>query len=791
MTTRPTPAQTDLLAALAASEARLRGVLDAGFDAVVVAEAERDADGAITAFRILDANRRAGALVGRAPAELVGASLLEVFPRSRDWQLWEQCCRVVITGEPVESTQHTPSDEQPQRWLQRQVVPVSPDVVAISSRDVSERQRERLLLEASEARHRELFEGNGAIQLLADAATAAIVDANPAAEAFYGWPRAILRTMSMMDLESIAPEHWRALTASIPADCGLRAQREHRLASGERRQVEASMGVAQIGERRVLHIIVQDLTDRLRAERQLRESEARFRAVLAGMREGVVLHDETGAIRLANPAAERLLGLTSADLLGLRPGDREWLAVHEDGRAWPAAEHPALEALRTGLSQPTQLLGLPRQDAPGELTWLSVSADPLVRAGETRPFAVLVVFADVTGSRASEERLRQAQKLEVVGQLAGGIAHDFNNLLTVIRGATTFLRDGVGARSALLDDIGAIERAVDRASELTRRLLAVGRRQLLHAAPVDLNVLLEEQLPAIRDALPANIGVRLALAPQEVPIAIDRTRLLDAVRALVDNARDAMRGGGALTLSTDRVERVHPHGGIDDAFARPFAVLSVRDTGVGMDEAVRRRLFEPFFSTQPFAEGRGMGLAAVHGLVHQSRGFIECESAPGAGTVIRLHFPLGMPTAVNAPADAPVDDVAPLGAPASGTILLVDDDPMLRELGRRMLLKAGDTVHVAASGEAALAWLATHAADVSALVTDITMPGMSGLDLIDAVRARYPHVPTAAISGYVVNPDARARLDRLGVPFLGKPFAVGDLERLVNTVRRREPPPER
>lgn len=763
---------------LAASEARLRGVLNAGFDAVVIAQAIRDEDGAIMSFRIVDANQKAGALVDRTPAELIGQSLLEMFPRSREWQLWEQCCRVVITGEPFEATQHAPSEEHPLRWLQRQVVPVSSDTIAISSRDVTERQLERLALEASEARHRELFEHNGAIQLLADVATSAIVDANPAAEAFYGWPRAILRTMTMTDIEAIAPEHWRELTASIPPGSGLRVQREHRLANGEQRQVEASIGVAQIARRRVLHIIVQDITDRLRAERQLRESEARFRAVLAGMREGVVLHDDTGAIRLANPAAERILGLTSAQLIGLRSVDRDWRAVHEDGRAWPAIDHPALAALRTGVSQPTQLMGIARSERQGDLAWLSVSADPLIRPGESRPFAALAVFSDVTASRASEERLRQAQKLEAVAQLAGGIAHDYNNLLTVIRGATTFLRDGLDARSPLVDDVAAIERAVDRASELTRQLLAAGRRQSLQVEAVELNALLDEQLPTIRDALPAGIGVRLALHHDTVPTTVDRTRLLDAIRALVDNARDAMPDGGTLTLATARVLRTRANepGG---AFApRAFAMLSVRDTGQGMRDDVRRRLFEPFFSTQPFGEGRGMGLAAVHGLVHQSRGFIECDSAPGTGTEIRLLFPLtGAPIAEMAPVQASHEDSAP------GTILLVDDDPMLRDLGRRMLQKVGETVHVAASGQEALDWLAAHAADVSVLITDLTMPGMSGLELIDSVRRDYPTLPAAAISGYVVNPDARARLEALNVPFLGKPFAVPDLHRLVVRTR--------
>ena len=761
---------------VATSEAHLRGVLDAGFDAFVLAKAIRADDGRIADFRILHANQRAADMVESTREALIGQSLFERFPRSLDWGLWDQCCRVVISKQPLEATQLAPTPEQPARWLQRQLVPVDADCVAISSRDVTAQHLERLSLEASEARHRQLFEHNGAIQLLADVETAALVDANPAAEAFYGWPRAILTTMFVTDLETISLEQWRELMASIPVGTGLRVQREHRIATGETRQVEAFIGVARVAQRRVLHLIIHDISDRVRAERQLRESEVRFRAVIAGMREGVVLHDESGAIQICNPSAERILGLTAAQLMGQKPIDRDWQAVREDGTVWPAAEHPAMVALRSGVSQPRQIMGIRRGD--DIFAWLSVTADPLARPGEQRPYASVAVFTDVTDERASQERLRQAQKLEAVAQLAGGIAHDFNNLLTVIRGATMFLRDALGDDSPQIEDVAAIDRATTRAEELTRRLLAVGRRQLLRAEPVELGALLKDQLPIIRQELPLAIAVKLELHAAPVIASVDRTRLLDAVRALVDNARAAMPTGGTLTLRTAMASVVHPHETREDARPRPFAVLTVADTGLGMREEIRARLFEPFFSTQPFGANRGMGLASVHGMVHQIRGFIECDSVPNEGTTIRLFLPaagtppLGMPAVATEPSDT-----------RTGGILLVDDDLMLRDLGRRMLEKLGEVVYVVGSGAEALEFLAARAPDVSLMVTDLTMPGMSGLDLIDAVKLQYAGLPVAAISGYVVNPDARARLDARGVPFLPKPFAVPDLARLIANAR--------
>lgn len=761
--------------ALAASEARLRGVLDAGFDAFVIARAERATDGRITDFVIIDVNARACDMIARRREQIIGRSLLDVFPRSREWGLWEQCCMVVITNQPLETTQFAPTDNEPSRWLQRQLVPVDTNAVAISSRDITQRQLERLALESSESRHRQLFETNGAIQLLVEFDTARIVDVNPAAEAFYGWPRATMREMYLTDLESIALDHWRELTTGIATGTGLHLQRDHRISSGELRQVEAFIGVAEISDRRLLHIIIQDISDRVRAERELRDSEARFRAVIAGMREGVVVHDETGDFRVHNPSAERILGLTGDQVAGLAPIDADWQAVREDGSPWPLDERPAITALRTGKGQPRQLMGIRRGDS--EPVWLSVTADPLIRKGEVRPYASVAVFTDVTETRASEERLRQAQKLEAVAQLAGGIGHDYNNLLTVIRGATGFLREGVGPTSPHLEDIAAIERATERAEDLTRQLLAVGRRQMLRTESVELNQLLDLQLPIIRDEVPVSVMVKLERSPTPVAATIDRSRLLDALRALVDNARTAMPAGGMLVLRTAEVMRTHPHEPRDTR-PRFFAMLEVRDTGVGMREDIRARLFEPFFSTQPFGTSRGMGLASVHGMVHQSRGFLECESAPGEGTTLRLFFPLaGAPKTPAMAMPAIPQDVR------SGGVLLVDDDPMLRDLGKRMLDRLAETVYVVASGAEALEFLATRASDVSVVLTDLTMPEMSGLELIEHLATMYPALPVVAVSGFAVNLGARAELDARHVPFVAKPFTMQDLQKAMDVAR--------
>ena len=757
---------------VAAAEARFRTVLDAGLDAFVIVRADRDDAGNVRDFIIVDVNARASAMATLPPAEIPGASMLAAFPHSKTTGLWDHCCTVLQTRRLLEVTQYAPLPDSPGRWVQRHLVPID-DGVAISSRDITAQHIERVELEASEARHRELFESNGAIQLLADAEDARIIDVNPAAEAFYGWPRETMRTMLATDLESLTPEEWRALGDTIAIGTGHSRRREHRVANNERRHVDTFTNVVRVAGRRVVHVIIQDVSDRVRAEQLARESEARYRAVILSMHEGVVVHDHTGAIRAVNPSAERILGHSSAQLLGVEPRRAEWAAMHDDGTPWPNELHPALVALRTGEIQPLAFMGITRGD--GAPTWLSVSAAPLMRAGEIQAYGAVAVFSDITDERIAEDRLRQAQKLEAVGQLAGGIAHDFNNLLTVIRGAVGFLVEGLGDDSPHLEDVQAIERATVRAEELTRRLLAVGRRQMLQRTRIDLNELLRVHQATVRNTVPMSIAVRTELSHEPAVALLDRTRLHDAIRALVDNATNAMPDGGTLTLGTEVVTRDGPAASGPESTARRFVVLRVSDSGVGMPDEVKARLFEPFFSTQPFGQGRGMELASVHGMVAQSNGFIECDSEPGSGTTLRLFFPEAAQGA---------EEIVPpkqVGTPVvSRGILLVDDDPMLRSLARRMLEKFGHRLLVAESGAEALSLLESQRNEIAIIVTDLTMPGMSGMELIDEVHRQGVVLPIVVMSGFALNSTVRDDLGARQIPFVAKPFTADDLTQAVD-----------
>lgn len=371
-------------------------------------------------------------------------------------------------------------------------------------------------------------------------------------------------------------------------------------------------------------------------ERRLRESEARFRLVLNSMREGVLLYDKEGVIRFCNPGAQSILGVPQSEVNDVDPIKADVRFIHEDGSPLTGNDFLGIQAIRTGQPQPPRLMGMPHSN--GEVQWLSVTADPVFLAGESSPSGAVAVFTDVTALREADQRLRQAEKLEALGQMAGGIAHELNNLLTVIIGEAELLRSAPLADADMIEGVNAIDRAAARAEQLVQHLLAVGRKQMLRPTEVVLNRFLRENMAVLCDGLPATILVEFKRVKEPVIATLDRARLTDALRVLIGNAGDAMPSGGTLTFATETVRRVHPHGA-PDAQSQAFAMVSVQDSGVGMEVSVQDKLFAPFYSSQPFGSGKGLGLAAVHGIVHQHHGFIEVESTPGVGTTVKLFFP--------------------------------------------------------------------------------------------------------------------------------------------------------
>ncbi|MCB4821603.1 ATP-binding protein [Roseicella aerolata] len=371
--------------------------------------------------------------------------------------------------------------------------------------------------------------------------------------------------------------------------------------------------------------------------------------------------------------------------------------------------------------------------------------------------------------RATEESLRQAQKMEAVGQLTGGIAHDFNNLLTVVLGSLALLRkrlpEGDERAARLLEN--ALQGA-QRGAALTQRLLAFGRRQVLNPALVELPKLVQGMADLLRGALGAGTHLRCDFPPGLPPVHVDANQLELALLNLVANARDAMPRGGEVAISAEerQVMRGEP-GGLPPG---PYVVLSVADAGEGMDEAVLAQAMEPFFTTKGVGKGTGLGLPMVHGFAAQSGGRFTLHSARGVGTVAELW----LPRAGAVPAGRPEPQAAPLPATRRGTVLLVDDDPLVLASTAAMLEDLGHVAVEAASGPAAIELL-RGGVQADLVITDFAMPGMTGLQLAEAVRRIRPGLPVLLATGYAEVQEAVLP----GVPRLPKPFEQAALARAV------------
>jgi signal transduction histidine kinase/CheY-like chemotaxis protein len=386
----------------------------------------------------------------------------------------------------------------------------------------------------------------------------------------------------------------------------------------------------------------------------------------------------------------------------------------------------------------------------------------------------------IKSHRELEAQLRQSQKLEAVGRLAGGIAHDFNNILTVIRNYSELVREELSDRSDVKSDMDEVITATDRASGLTRQLLAFSRHQIVTPRVLDLNEVLKNSEKMLRRLVPTNIELVTDFDPTLGRITADNGQIEQVILNLTINAADALPSGGKITIHTQNAE-------LDDTFAKgvgsfanvngsyadgPHASLVVTDNGSGMDAATLARIFDPFFTTKEPGKGTGLGLSTVHGIVNQNGGRVWVYSEPGRGTTFKLYFPV---VESEVAASNQVPDSTHIRAGGGDTILLVEDDPATREVTRRVLARGGYAVVEATNGVEGLEVLATDTTRVDLVLTDLMMPRMSGAELFERVGALYPGLPVLLMSGYAeVDVHGASALDR-SQQFLEKPFTASAL----------------
>jgi two-component system cell cycle sensor histidine kinase/response regulator CckA len=458
----------------------------------------------------------------------------------------------------------------------------------------------------------------------------------------------------------------------------------------------------------------------------------------------------SGDWHYVSPAIERVLGWTPEEW---QAHAAPWgTALHEDDR--DAALRQEEQALETGFLRSEYRLR--RKD--GAVVWIRDEATLLEENGEPQWHGILT---DVTEQRTLEHRLRQSQKLEAVGQLAGGIAHDFNNLLVAISGYGELALQRVGDDVQLRDDLAQIGIAADRARDLTQRLLSFSRKEARTRETLDLNEVVADAHPMLRRVLGADLELVTFPAEAPCPVSVDPTELHQSLLNLCVNARDAMPQGGRLTISTGSERR----GSTDYAFLR------VADTGIGIDPELVSRVFEPFFTTKDAGHGTGLGLAMVNEFVLACEGTAEVATTPGAGTTVTLLLPR-----TASPAGVRVDVREPTAGAGSETILLIEDDDAVREIARRVLVRAGYTVVSARYGSEALE-LAEDDPSIAAVLSDVVMPGLSGPEVVGRLQARRPQLAAVFMSGYAPESEGPLR----GAGLVRKPFTA---PQLLDAVRR-------
>jgi PAS domain S-box-containing protein len=504
------------------------------------------------------------------------------------------------------------------------------------------------------------------------------------------------------------------------------------------------------------------------AQEGLRRSELNFRSLVTNAPYGICRCNAAGQLLDVNPALLAILRYSSAqELVGKHLGD-----LYADTHHWfELADHLHSAAPFNGL-----IAEWKRKD--GINTALRVSGRAVCDGDKKTAFELFI--EDVTERRALEQQLRQSQKMEAVGRLAGGIAHDFNNLLMVISGYSEFLLDRLGPDPALRGPAQEIASASQRASSLTRQLLAFSRKQMLAPKILDLNGVVTENLKMLTRVIGEDIDLVMVPASSLGAVRADAGQIDQVIMNLAVNARDAMPSGGKLTIETSNVS-------LDEEYARfhaplqagEYVMLSISDTGLGMDSETQSHIFEPFFTTKG-PKGTGLGLSTVYGIVKQSGGYIWVYSEPGKGSTFKIYLPRVAERVE--PAQVVVPEEPAFTAPGTETILLAEDEANLRYLARQFLEKQGYRVIEAADGAIAMQIAVAHEGIIHLLLTDVIMPGMNGRELAQRISEIRPNTKVLYMSGYTENVIGHNGTLDADVRLLQKPFTLRDLKSKVREV---------
>jgi two-component system, cell cycle sensor histidine kinase and response regulator CckA len=701
-----------------------------------------------------------GAMLGRRDADLFPPDIADEFA-SQDARVMESDSmlrleRTIVDGDG--QLRHTETLKVPFHDARGDVAGTAGIV-----RDITEHKRTAAALADSEARYRLMVEQSDEVFFYVHDAEGRFEYVSPSVEKVLGYRPGDLIGVSY---RALAVEHplnasadqltQEAMQSGVPAPTYTAVSR-HRDGSPVFLEI-VERPIRRDGVMAGVHGFARDVTERTAAERQLAELNARLMDVVETSPLPIVVLGPDMIVQLWNGAAERLFGWTAGEVLGrpypLRPADQ-------------AGPDPATMYRKAMAGEQVSGIELRRLAKDGRLLHLQFWDAPLRNAnGEI--VAAIGISADVSERIALEEQLRQAHKLEAIGRLAGGIAHDFNNVLTVIGGHAMLAAETVPDGTPLQDDLREISRAVERATELTRQLLAFSRRQVLQPTILDPGDVLMELRRMLQRLIGADIDLQTVVPDGLWQVRADRAQVEQVLLNLTVNSRDAMPDGGTLCIELANVVVAEDADSYPGAAAGEYVELIVRDSGCGIAEEHLPHIFEPFFTTKELGKGTGLGLATVHGVIAQSGGHLYVHSQLGAGTTFRIILPR---TAGEADAVQSRESFRDIG---SETILLVEDDPAVRAVARVILANAGYTVLEAESGAAALDLADRVGGDIDLLLTDVVMPFMNGQVLAERLLARRPLTRVLLMSGYN-EPMVHDQTRPVRFPLLPKPFSPDDL----------------
>jgi len=520
-----------------------------------------------------------------------------------------------------------------------------------------------------------------------------------------------------------------------------------------------------------------ELDSRKLASSRLEEKNREWRKLSQAVEQSpstVMITDTQNYIQYVNPKFSQVTGYTFEEAVGQTSG------LLESGEATPEESAQMSETIASGKEWHGECL---KRKKNGETYWASESIAPILDLqGEITH--IVTLGEDITERKVLQERLNQSQRMESIGQLAGGIAHDFNNLLSVISGYTSILLSKSTTEPETADQLREIDRAAERASQLTSQLLGFSRRQVIKPITLDVSTAVINSYGMLRRVI--GLTIELVMLPAEglPPVFMDPNQLDQIIMNLVINARDAMPEGGTLTVTAS-----HHQGELYAAHTGDCVVLSVSDTGVGMSEEVKAHLFEPFFTTKNTGKGTGLGLATCYGIVEQNDGYIEVQSELGQGSTFNVYLPV---TEEREKSDLDDDNpsVVSSSTPGTETILLVEDEPRVQSMEAIILADQGYVVLQAADGEEALrVCQANQDQEIQLLVTDMVMPRMSGGELITELSSRRPQTKFLVVSGYAEGAIERNVVTRNDVRFMQKPFKPKELADTVREILDGVPEP--